>query len=300
MGYINIYDIHTGGLKTTYQHKAGVLDCCFKDKFTTFSGGIDKNVKMFDINSGEDKIIGNHEKPIKCVEYNFLTNLLITGSWDSTIKIWDPKSPNSCIGICNQPDKVYTISLSNEKLVVGTAGRHVYIYDMRNMNEPQQKRESSLKYQTRCVKCYPNGQGYALSSIEGRVAMEYFDPSPEIQAKKYAFKCHRISQNGVDIVYPVNTISFHKGYGTFATGGCDGIVNIWDGENKKRLCQFPKFPTSISSICFSEDGNILAIASSYTFEEGEKDTPSDQLFIRYIQDNEVKPKMRTKDRKSVV
>lgn len=41
--------------------------------------------------------------------------------------------------------------------------------------------------------------------------MEYFDPSPEIQAKKYAFKCHRISQNGVDIVYPVNTISFHKG-----------------------------------------------------------------------------------------
>ena len=33
--------------------------------------------------------------------------------------------------------------------------------------------------------------GYALSSIEGRVAIEYFDPRPEIQKKNYAFKCHR-------------------------------------------------------------------------------------------------------------
>jgi len=26
-------------------------------------------------------------------------------------------------------------------------------------------------------------------------------------------------------------------YNTFATGGSDGFVNIWDGFNKKRLCQ---------------------------------------------------------------
>lgn len=26
-------------------------------------------------------------------------------------------------------------------------------------------------------------------------------------------------------------------YGTFATGGCDGYVNVWDGINKKRLYQ---------------------------------------------------------------
>jgi hypothetical protein len=33
--------------------------------------------------------------------------------------------------------------------------------------------------------------GYALSSVEGRVAMEYFDQSAESQKRKYAFKCHR-------------------------------------------------------------------------------------------------------------
>lgn len=28
-----------------------------------------------------------------------------------------------------------------------------------------------------------------------------------------------------------------RSYGTFATGGCDGFVNVWDGNNKKRLYQ---------------------------------------------------------------
>ncbi|KAH1140112.1 hypothetical protein GLYMA_10G257700v4 [Glycine max] len=73
--------------------------------------------------------------------------------------------------------------------------------------------------------------GYALSSVEGRVVMEFFDLSEASQAKIYAFKCHRKSEAGRDIVYPVNAIAFHPIYGTFATGVCDGCVNVWDGNN---------------------------------------------------------------------
>lgn len=75
----------------------------------------------------------------------------------------------------------------------------------------------------------------------GRVAVEYLDPSPEIQKKKYAFKCHRVKENGVELIYPVNAIAFHNQHNTFATGGSDGFVNIWDGFNKKRLCQFHRY-----------------------------------------------------------
>ena len=114
------------------------------------------------------------------------------------------------------------------------------------MSYVQQKRESSLKFQTRCLSCFPNKQGYVLSSIEGRVAVEYLDPSPEVQKRKYAFKCHRLKENGVEQIYPVNAISFHRDYNTFATGGSDGLVNIWDGQNKKRLCQFHKVSKSKS------------------------------------------------------
>lgn len=150
--------------------------------------------------------------------------------------------------------QVYTMSLCGEKLIVGTSGRKVLVWDLRKMAYASQRRESSLKYQTRCIRCFPNKQGYALSSIEGRVAVEYLDTNPEVQKKKYAFKCHRIKENGIENIYPVNAISFHQGYNTFATGGSDGYVNIWDGFNKKRLCQFHKYSNSIASLSFSHDG----------------------------------------------
>ena len=55
-------------------------------------------------------------------------------------------------------------------------------------------------------------------------------------------------------------------YGTFATGGGDGHVNIWDGKNKKRICQFPPYKTSISSLDFNSTGNLLAVAASYNWQ----------------------------------
>lgn len=123
--------------------------------------------------------------------------------------------------------------------------------------------------------------------------MEYLDPAPETQKKKYAFKCHRNKDaaTGIEVIYPVNAMSFHSVYSTFATGGSDGYVNIWDGFNKKRLCQFHKYPTSISSLCFSPDGNYLAIASSFLYETDEvRDIPPDSIYIRRVTAQETKPK----------
>lgn len=88
----------------------------------------------------------------------------------------------------------------------------MWIWDLRNMDSVQQRRESSLKYQTRCIRSHPQATGYVLSSIEGRVAVEYFDPSPEAQSKKFAFKCHRVKEDGKDTIYPVNAIAFHPRY----------------------------------------------------------------------------------------
>lgn len=161
------------------------------------------------------------------------------------------------------------------------------------MSEPLQMRENSLKYMSRIVRCMPNGQGYVCGSIEGRVAVEYFNPDPKIQADKYAFKCHRkVVDGGIDTIFPVNAIAFHPIHGTFATGGSDGTVNVWDARNKKRLRQYATFPTGISALCFNSTGDSLAIASSYSWEEGEKEHPPDQVFLKEISETECRPKTR--------
>lgn len=51
--------------------------------------------------------------------------------------------------------------------------------------------------------------GWASGSIEGRIAVEYFDSSAEAQAGKYAFRAHRHTVDGVDCVYPINALAYH-------------------------------------------------------------------------------------------
>lgn len=59
--------------------------------------------------------------------------------------------------------------------------------------------------------------------------MEYFDNNEQVQSRKYAFKCHRRSEAGRDLVYPVNAIAFHPVFGTFATGGKCTSVKVQTG-----------------------------------------------------------------------
>ncbi|POM75193.1 Mitotic checkpoint protein [Phytophthora palmivora] len=141
----------------------------------------------------------------------------------------------------------------------------------------------------RCVRVFPDLTGFALASVEGRVALEYLQ---EKEKRNYAFKCHRGNVDGQTLIYPVNCIAFHPTYGTFATGGCDGVVNLWDGANKKRITHLRQYPTSIAAMDFNQDGSVLAIAASYTYEQGEKDHPNDAIFLHMVQDSEVRPKKK--------
>ena len=144
---------------------------------------------------------------------------------------------------------------------------------------------------TRSVACMPNDAGYASSSIEGRVAVEWFDPSPESQARKYAFKCHRqANEQGIDVVYPVNALAFHPVHGTFASGGGDGIVALWDGVAKRRIRQYQRYASSVSAVAFSGDGKFLAVAISPGFEDGREGVGEGvvKIFIRELGENEAK------------
>jgi len=290
---VKLYDVIRNQFKFQYSSQAAVLDCSFTDTFHSVSGGLDLQLKYVDLITSKEVILGEHSQPIRCVEYSPSPSIVITGSWDQTIKLWDVRSQNHCIGTFGQPGRVFTMAQSLNRLIVGTSGRNVWIWDLRKMQEPEQRRESSLKHQTRTIRAFIEGDGYALTSTEGRVAMEYFDPSPHIQGKKYAFKCHRAKNGDIEEVYPINAVAFHPLLGTFATGGCDGLVNVWDGKNKKRLCQFRKYPTSISALSFNYDGSQLAIASSYThFNKQIPTNLKEQIFIRNISEVEVTPKTK--------
>nr|GEX90015.1 hypothetical protein [Tanacetum cinerariifolium] len=111
---------------------------------------------------------------------------VITGSWDKTLKCWNPRGASAqeraLVGTYAQPEFVYSISLVGNRVVVATAKR------------------------------------YALSSMEGRAAMEFFKLTEASQSKSV------IGNLKIRHCIPVNAIAFNPVWGTFATCGCDGVV----------------------------------------------------------------------------
>jgi len=295
---LRLYDIASNTQKAKYDHKAAVLDCAFSDASHAFSGGLDTWVREFDLETQTPNHLGQHEETVSQVVFSRSANALVSGSFDRSLRVWDPRSPTPCTATHNLPERVYHMDVTGTTVVVGMAGRLFHIYDIRKIKdgeEPMQRRESSLKFMTRALACMSDGKGYATASVEGRIAVEYFDPSAESQAKKYAFKCHRQTINGEDHVWPVNSLAFHPVHNTFASAGGDGTVSIWDHTAKKRLRQYPKYALGVRDIAFNVDGSRLAVGVSYGWENGAeqagKSVGTARIFVREVGD-EVKPKTK--------
>lgn len=263
-----------------------------------------------DLISSEQTVLSSHDAGVRNVVYSKEHSVVISASWDSTLHVHRVgTSADITPSIVPLPSKPFSMSLTATKLVVAMASRSLHIYDLKALAllteqsdgtagnnrvevEPWQRRESSLKFMTRSVACMPDDAGYASSSIEGRVAVEWFDPSAESQARKYAFKCHRQAADDMDVVYPVNALAFHPGYGTFASGGGDGVVALWDGVAKRRIRQYQKYSSSVAALGFSGNGKYLAIAVSPGFEDGRDDVVEGEvkIHVRELGETEAKGK----------
>lgn len=273
-----------------------------------YTAELDKSVKEVDVQTGAMRMLATHDEPVKCVEWSTELNAVLSASWDKTLRLTSPSGPPASASLrVPVSDKVYALAQAQHRIVAAMANRQVWIWDARMLSsaldkrshdedtagtKPEQRRESSLKFMTRSLKCMPNSLGYATTSIEGRVAVDFFDPSPAQQEKKYAFKCHRQVVDGVDTVFPVLGLAFHPLHGTFATGGGDGTVSLWDPFAKKRLRQFPKYPAPVSSLEFSKDtGRWFAVAFSEDESLGRDRGGGHGIWLRECGD-ECKPKSK--------
>ncbi|KAJ2611725.1 mitotic spindle checkpoint protein Bub3 [Coemansia sp. RSA 1365] len=288
---VRLYDTQKDQLTSSHQgHQAAVLDIAFGNE-GAFSGGLDRRILAWDSSFSRTTEVGRHDGEVSALEFVPVNGILISGSWDRTLRTWDGRVQGAASPVAklDVEERVYSMSVRGTLVAVALAGRKILIYDTRRFEDPLEIRESSLKFPTRCVKLMPDYRGFVCSSVEGRVAVDYLGT----EKSNYAFKCHRqAADDNTDLVYPVNTVAFHPVHHTFVTGGSDGVVSLWDPDNKKRLKQYQAYPTSISALDFNASGSALAIASSYTYDEGEKSHPPDSIWIKAISENETKPKAK--------
>lgn len=97
------------------------------------------------------------------------------------------RSPSPMMSI-SLPERCYCADVDYPMAIVGTAGRGLIVYSLENKPTEFKRNESPLKFQHRAVSIFRDKKktptGYALGSIEGRVAIQYVSSKRSEKWKK--------------------------------------------------------------------------------------------------------------------
>jgi WD40 repeat protein len=62
--------------------------------------------RRYDLATGQQTLAGKHDGAVRCVEYDADHGLIVTGSWDCSVRCWDPRS-KTMAALLRQPHKVH-------------------------------------------------------------------------------------------------------------------------------------------------------------------------------------------------
>lgn len=256
---------------------------------------------LCDLSTGQQQQVAAHDQAVKAAKFfeapQSNATMLVTGSWDKTVKYWDLRTSNP-VGSITSQERVYSMDVRNNLLVIGTADRYINVVNLSDPLKFYKTLQSPLKWQTRVVSCFTDATGFAVGSIEGRCAIQYVEEKDA--TSNFSFKCHRDPPQGnVTNVYSVNDISFHPQHGTFSTAGSDGTFHFWDKDAKHRLKGYPTVGGSITATTFNQSGSIFAYAIGYDWSKGHQGNNSsypNKVMLHPVQGDECKPRPNVKKR----
>ncbi|EDQ87417.1 uncharacterized protein MONBRDRAFT_33326 [Monosiga brevicollis MX1] len=281
---VKVYEISPQGQsapRQEFKFGAPVLDVDFvADGSKCVTAVADKTAQLCDLATGQTQQIAAHDAPVKSARFLPQLNAVMTASWDQTVKFWDMRSPNA-VASFTLGGRCYSADAVNNLAAVVTSDRKVSVFTLDGGPRPfreielrattaqagQSASQALLNLQPRVLRCFPSGDGFAVGSIEGRVAILYADPAKH-EKEKFSFKCHRTADKGSTDAYAVNDIAFHKQHGTFATVGGNGVFYFWDKVNRNKLKEFPKAKAEITCCDFNGDGTLFAYGCGYDWSKG--------------------------------
>ncbi|XP_054809409.1 mitotic checkpoint protein BUB3.3 isoform X2 [Prosopis cineraria] len=236
---LRLYDADNSALRLEAPSEAALLDCCFQDDLVAFTAGSDGLIRRYYLDLGIIDTLGNHDDIVTCIGYSNEICQLITAGFDKLL-LWDIRMENapSCSKILGA--EVNSMSVSRLNLTVGI-GTSVHTYDLRYFDKPVASSEPHKGTQIRCVSSIPYTRGFAVGSVDGRVALQISDSSSSNDIK-FIFRCNPKTVDGRHHLASVNDIIFSPlVQSAFATGDNEGYVILWDAGCRKRLIEVASF-----------------------------------------------------------
>lgn len=201
-----------------------------------------------ELSGSKSTILKGHSRPVNSAVFNKDESLVITGSDDMTIRIWDSMT-GALISTANLGSPVMSLAISPDDkiIVVSTKDGYLRTFSITHGNAVLQDSLAQESY-ARFVTFNPKGSEVFACYTNGNLLV--CNSSNLSQVKAY-----KISKKGATCV------SFDKNGQRMALGGTDNTIMIWDATQLTSLYTLPGHMDWVRSVDFSSDGENLVSCS---------------------------------------
>lgn len=250
-GQCDNYGIMTG-------HRGAVLDLQWaRDSKIIYSASADMTVASWDLESGLRirKHVG-HEEVINCLELARRgSELLLSGSDDGTIGIWDPRQkavvdyietdfPVTAVALAEAGNEIYSGGIDNE-IKVWDARKMSVVYTMKGHQDTITSLEIS-----------PDSQSLLSNSHDSTVRTWDVRPFAPADRSMYTY-------DGAPVGFEKNLIraSWSPKGDKICAGSGDRTVVVWDVRSGKLLYKLPGHKGTVNDVRFSPTEETISKSS---------------------------------------
>jgi mRNA export factor len=271
---VRIWDVGGTGQATPkliFTQQAPILTCDWTHGGdSVIYGGCEGIARLSSTNQPSTLELGAHAAPIRSLIWNKTLNYAVSGSWDKTVRFFDPRksSANKCeVMRLKMGERVHAMDNRENLLAVAMADRTAVIYDLRHYRVPfREYLNPFLDKQSTSLVLFPDLKAFAFASIEGRVRIQYLE-APSDKERSFTFRCHKVGDYDA---YAVNALAVSDAHDALATAGSDGSFVFWDKEHKRKLKQFERMQQPLTASAFNRNSTIFAYATGNDWSRGLK------------------------------
>lgn len=197
--------------------------------------------------------------------------VLATGGWDGRVSLWKIIGNNiTRVGQLDKVEGALAFFPNGSRLVHGHQSRLEIVDIGADVKSLFQDLDS---FQVGPIACSPDGHTIVASNHESSILIW------DLQQKK---QIAMFQGHSTDASRGVICVDFVPDGGSFATGGYDRLVKLWETRTGNLIKEFVGHRDPVISLTFSYDGKMLATTTGVSF-----DVPGELKIWDIIQGNEL-------------
>jgi WD40 repeat protein len=214
------------------------------DSKTLASAGADNVVRLWDVESGNEKaVLKGHTDYVCAVAFSPNGATVATGSFDRTAKLWDVDKARERRTLKGHRGVVLSVAFSpkTETLTTGCVDGRARLWPLDRIDEGPADLWRRNKSWVNSVAVAHSGEAFAAGCSDGTVLILGF-MQLSVEGGAGEVRCVAFSPNGK----------------LLAAGNRYGTARVWDAETGKETVTLKGFMGEVWSVAFSPDGKTLA------------------------------------------